>query len=568
MSKNQNVAIKINESALIKNLKFAFSNAFTVMAELLQNCRRAGATKIDILSSVVDEKVVLTIIDNGTGVDDFQKMLTIAESGWDEKIAREEHAFGMGFLSALFSASRVIVQSNGRTLDMDTEHMISMKDVQILPISSFAGPGTSVTLFDVDMNVLNSIRNLVKGFPVPVFLDGKELDRPYAVSDKFSDTEVGKFYVNKDVLKQGHKFGMGMYGSYFLQGLKVYSDSSLSYDYIVHLDSTKFFGRMPDRDKLVNEQEVKTAVREVLYAMIGEFLESRLAALGEQGFCDEYGSYIINNCREFLLKLNTLLPKEIVKQIDSLAVNSDIMQMSSVKTLTRADIESGETLLFSEPDFYEDEGSVAMQFIQHFGNAFILSYNLPECHWASSYVLEPENDEFKYEIINEHRRAGYSGEYIGVDVVLCEKVVLSLGERSIELTDEAIYADGMIIVPDFASEFNAGDTVDVVNQFFANDAYDEYGRDRDSIGVRRTVVNLRTQDFGKAIRDAVCTEGVDSIGGVEGKRYMVSFLKGKNNSTSDVVVVEFGELLANLKLDVSEKDIEKAVKAIAKKKSK
>jgi len=209
-----------------------------------------------------------------------------------------------------------------------------------------------------------------------------------------------------------------------------------------------------------------------------------------------------------------------------------------------------------------------MQFIQHFGNAFILSYNLPECHWASSYVLEPENDEFKYEIINEHRRAGYSGEYIGVDVVLCEKVVLSLGERSIELTDEAIYADGMIIVPDFASEFNAGDTVDVVNQFFANDAYDEYGRDRDSIGVRRTVVNLRTQDFGKAIRDAVCTEGVDSIGGVEGKRYMVSFLKGKNNSTSDVVVVEFGELLANLKLDVSEKDIEKAVKAIAKKKSK
>ena len=39
----------------------------------------------------------LRVRDNGRGIDNFQKLLTFHESGWQEPIAQQEHAFGIGF---------------------------------------------------------------------------------------------------------------------------------------------------------------------------------------------------------------------------------------------------------------------------------------------------------------------------------------------------------------------------------------------------------------------------------------------------------------------------------------
>ncbi|WP_204336359.1 ATP-binding protein, partial [Proteus mirabilis] len=83
----------------VKNLKFAFSNFSTFLAELIQNSRRAGASMVDIRL----EGKSLTVIDDGQGVQDFQKLFTIAESGWDAQTQSLENPFGMGFTSALFA---------------------------------------------------------------------------------------------------------------------------------------------------------------------------------------------------------------------------------------------------------------------------------------------------------------------------------------------------------------------------------------------------------------------------------------------------------------------------------
>ncbi len=44
----ETVAIRLNKRRLIENLRFAFPNRYSVVTELLQNARRAGATCVDL----------------------------------------------------------------------------------------------------------------------------------------------------------------------------------------------------------------------------------------------------------------------------------------------------------------------------------------------------------------------------------------------------------------------------------------------------------------------------------------------------------------------------------------
>ena len=58
--------------------------------------------------------------DNGHGVADFQKLLSLHESGWDAATHDEEQPFGIGFSKCLYSATRCVVTLEpGRTAIVD-----------------------------------------------------------------------------------------------------------------------------------------------------------------------------------------------------------------------------------------------------------------------------------------------------------------------------------------------------------------------------------------------------------------------------------------------------------------
>ena len=60
--------------------------------EILQNARRAGATKVEI----TNEHGVVTVRDNGRGIDDFNKLLDLGSSGWDDVLEQSEDPAGVG----------------------------------------------------------------------------------------------------------------------------------------------------------------------------------------------------------------------------------------------------------------------------------------------------------------------------------------------------------------------------------------------------------------------------------------------------------------------------------------
>ncbi len=61
--------LELNQSNAMRLLADAFTGRRTFVNELLQNARRAGASKIVVHS----EKNLLHVFDDGCGVSDFQK---------------------------------------------------------------------------------------------------------------------------------------------------------------------------------------------------------------------------------------------------------------------------------------------------------------------------------------------------------------------------------------------------------------------------------------------------------------------------------------------------------------
>ena len=123
------IEVRFNEEGALRNQRFAFTDRFTLVTELLQNARRAGAQHI-----IVDHDAdsgVLRVGDDGHGVEDFQKLLSFHESGWDEGTVVQEHPFGIGFTKCLYAATHIVVSSGTRRVEIDTAAALQREGFEV-----------------------------------------------------------------------------------------------------------------------------------------------------------------------------------------------------------------------------------------------------------------------------------------------------------------------------------------------------------------------------------------------------------------------------------------------------
>lgn len=76
--------------------------------EILQNTRRAGATEVHITNT----GGIVTVQDNGRGIEDFSKLLDLGGSDWDGALEASEDPAGVGIFC--LAPRDVTVRSNGR----------------------------------------------------------------------------------------------------------------------------------------------------------------------------------------------------------------------------------------------------------------------------------------------------------------------------------------------------------------------------------------------------------------------------------------------------------------------
>lgn len=106
----QTIIAKVHPRLLTKADRLFTGSMEGRIIEIMQNARRAGATEVRI----TNQDGLVTIHDNGCGIDDFQKLLDLGNSGWDEKLEQGEDPAGVGLFS--LAPREVTITSGNHTV--------------------------------------------------------------------------------------------------------------------------------------------------------------------------------------------------------------------------------------------------------------------------------------------------------------------------------------------------------------------------------------------------------------------------------------------------------------------
>jgi hypothetical protein len=344
------VAIRLNKRRLIENFRFAFPNRCGVVAELMQNARRAGASSVAV--SYARKAQRLVVQDDGCGIADFQKLFTLGESGWCEAVQRTEQPFGLGFLQSLYAAGRCTVESNGQRVQFETRAALAGATVGVERCST--ARGTTVTLEAIELAHLDrEIVRMTRGFPIPVEYNGVKLRRPHAPDAlPYARTAVGLMHL------AGIEGGVPTRESaVYLQGLLVEGPMLLgSPCNVVHLDPVRFQARLPDRDRLI---EHEAALEHVDAALAALWRDRLLAASGWQhrGVCRAV-LHALGSSGTRLFNDVPVLPEGLLQRIvgyPRFEANDDAGTLAPFRrALTRAEVESGRLRIACLGAFGED----------------------------------------------------------------------------------------------------------------------------------------------------------------------------------------------------------------------
>jgi hypothetical protein len=487
------IQVRINEEGALRNQRYAFTDRFTLVSELLQNARRAGATRIEVDYDATAQ--LLRVQDDGGGLEDFQKLLSFNETGWDESTQVEERPFGVGFSKCLYAATRCVVASGRQRVDFETEAALSKALIDVEHVGETeAVAGTRVTLHGVDLPDLGfRVEGLCLGFPVPVRFNGQPLSQRFAEANLDTmSSAIGAVHL------AGTRDGKHSLDTVaFLQGLCVLKPSYCIFDKInvVHLDSRQFMARLPDRDKLIDEDLQRRRIDAVLKACWRRTLEVAKARLLPERFVDTYYPAMRSWGQLELLNDLDVLPVELCQAIVGYPIQDEHGGQEFVEPVTaapsRADIERGAVQLVALDSVGDDNGARWMlarskQYLVFDG------IGLHGDHWALQHVRFLEDEQVEVEVIGEQVRAVLEGRWVWPSVILCDAVRIRVGDDVAEITDAGVCHEGDIYIP--AGE-TSGEPVRQLSCF--TDEHDQYldtDLDADREALADLIQRLRSVD--------------------------------------------------------------------------
>lgn len=532
------VALKINAGRLVNHLRLAFTSATTYLAELMQNARRAGASRV---SFIYEPKAArLTVVDDGSGITDLQNLLTVAESGWDKDVMESEHPYGMGFLSALFAARRVTVSSQGHQLAFDTDKALSFESIPVTQSSVLEG--TTLVLEGIDADPEMALKAYAKGFPIPVFYNDKELERPHALDSGlvFENHPEGKFFfrdIDQALASYVGSSGTGALEVY-LQGLPVYRSRWCQDANIVHLNPEQFHGRLPDRDNLINEDDAISRLNAVVRTRWGRRLTELAMSEAAELFARRAYATLDTWGQLGLLNRNPYLPAEVLGVASQYPVENNDWEndYTAVKRpVHRSLVESGTVRIITEDDvnrYEEGPFQAAMYLYAH--KSLVLNGRLDDGHWVHQAATSITDDDIEMEVIGPVQCAKYNGSWAwGRNVLFCEKAVLHgpLGPMEIE---EAFYFSGdtlrnpegipekyresVIVVP---STEGSGQVVRQISNFISDDHFDENGADEEDDMFSRFILSNKPGNEAAILAQLLYKANADSYDALKGKCFTV-----------------------------------------------
>lgn len=252
-----------------------FDNApTTVLSEIIQNSRRAGASFVKITSSIsqTDNCLQLTIDDDGEGVSDMADLLRIRSSGWDESIMRTEDPAGMGFFS-LCRMKNLHVYSKDQKVFMgvNCEAFNGSTEVSVELSEDFVD-GTRLQFDWPDMTrrqIVEALQSVAKFATIKVFLDDQLIEqtdfKPVRCVEEYEDSGLS-IYIYNCPWESSLRFNFG--------GIVVFEEADDINDFRIAIDvkdTSKLQMVLPARNAIVHNKfynELMQEARRRIYKII------------------------------------------------------------------------------------------------------------------------------------------------------------------------------------------------------------------------------------------------------------------------------------------------------------
>lgn len=547
MKSNLAIKIQVNLPRLLENLGHAFSKPLTVISELLQNARRAGASKVSV--NYDDETKTLVVADDGCGITDFQNLLTVAESGWDQEVKDNECPYGMGFLASLYACEHIEAASVCGTVSFTTKQALQFGEIPVASGDPIKG-GTLIALrgFKADISV-EVMKKIVIGFPLPVSYNGEELPRPYALAN-LPAVETALGHISIRGIHRGEPGCIGDKTDGYLLGFKVFSSSSSYYSgdvpNIVHLAPRSFQARMPDRDSLVDPDKARKKIEAEINRLWQQHLEQKARELPAEQFLATYETATLTFHKELLNSI-PMLPASLTSRIDDVPEQGYHWSENGarrVSGVTREQVESGEVVLCDDIGGIYEESSIVPAMFAYLGNfTMVEAQGLDENHWAKPFIRSLEEEEFEVSISGKTAAGNYSGWWTGGDVVVGESYTIKVvpesmtskhGPRSVTCTEHPIFCclderDTFI----FPGETCNGDVVRQASAYEEDESFKEEDRDHDSAELTRVVRQLRGASADQILKSLLSDIYFSKYDILKGKAFAVWF-----SSTGELHVEE------------------------------
>jgi hypothetical protein len=467
------VSASVNEQNFFASMKHLFSGSFSILGELMQNARRAGATRIDFVLDT--ERKTLSIRDDGIGIEDFGVLIKLCESGWDKKTVEAENPFGMGLFSLFYAAEQVTFRSRSKKLVLTLEDIISKTEVTIQDNESYyPATGSIVELAGLSDDLLkperyhadktmgelskyqltHEIQHRAKGFPIAVFINGVACKRPHAISDIIG-TQCDIGFVSIDgIHNSAHSIARpNGREALYLQGLPI----GQCYDarVVVHLEQSKFAAVMPDRSRLYDADAQNLIIQQCLIEVGRDFLRAQKAKLGGEYFvklhtadCSDF------DCTELLNDIPFLRCKDL-QHVDCVSADSGNVWLHNFdvenETVSKEQVLSGSVKIWIAAPDYSTQSGLAMVILQAMEGLEVakLAIDLDPGHWV--YAVCPSVDDlvFNVSVVNAHGDDAVffdTGDFASSQMKLADKVTLKITGADYE--QELAVTNGLIVVPD------------------------------------------------------------------------------------------------------------------------
>lgn len=531
------IALEVNKANMFKNLADTFSNGTKVLSELLQNARRAGAKVIQITSV----SNTLTFEDDGHGIEDFNKLFIHSESGWNEATTNAEKAFGIGFFSSLYCAKQVQVESRGRQCLIDTAQTIQHMQPITVTKTDYIG-NTRISLIDFNLpedKISGHLSSIVKGFPVPVFLNGIELERPHAI-DQLSEKhelfqiECGTALIRNASTNDPSTKNWVMY----FQGLPIANPKGCSDDdynflnaNILHLDNS-FKVRTPDRDCLLEQEIASVRINRAL----STFWQTRLATLKKtlspEDFIGFHGVMRKFSCLELLNDIDILpgkvlnilsqYPRKTTYWRESYRHYSDESDFNGIAHISKSQIESGQFKIVTNLESTPDQFEYALKTLMYKEKWLYVRDNfLHSDHWIFKMSLDATEVDLRFDGNLLVEGPFYSNAFSSV-VKIMESFTITLGDQAFSFDVENPIS---FAIPDeddcdnctiIECGFSPDNAIEQMCYYETDDVFDQAWLDEETESFNNNIAILRGEKFTATVAKALTSFNIPKKSNCQG----------------------------------------------------